>query len=102
MLGVQEEPALTRLVVLRLRARSLIGFGDRCVLSLQKGSNMNALQSYYGDEEFDYRGSDRSPESRTQSRPSQSRRAQNDARRRGKAPSQHNGIHRRRKKRITW
>jgi len=62
---------------------------------------MNASQSYYGEEEeFTYStGSQPARSGRTA--PSSSRRAKNDSRRR-KAPSQHNGIHRRRKKRITW
>lgn len=67
---------------------------------------MNASQSYYGDEEFTYRvdgaSADRNSAGRSGNRPSSARRSKTESRRRGKSPSQHNGIHRRRKKRITW
>ena len=65
---------------------------------------MNATQMYYhGEEDFVYRtGVDRSADRGGSNRPSRARRSRHEARRRGKAPSQYNGIHRRRKKRITW
>ena len=71
--------------------------GERCVLSIQKGSNMNTCN--YGEQEFNY--SSYSPEQeRSQTPPSHVRRSKHPARRRVKAPSLFNVMHRRRRKRI--
>ena len=60
---------------------------------------MNASISSYDDNEFDYR----SGENRKRvSPPSHSRRSRHSAHRRGKAPVQFNGIHRRRSKKMNW
>jgi len=73
--------------------------GVRCVLSIQKGSNMNTCN--YGEQEFDYSSSS-SEQERSQTPPSQVRRSKHLARRRVKAPFLYNGIHRRHRKRIKW
>jgi hypothetical protein len=60
---------------------------------------MNAANSNYDEQDFDYR----SPEERKKlTPPSHSRRSRDSARRRGKGPDQFNGIHRRRSKKINW
>ncbi len=71
--------------------------GERCVMSIQKGSNMNTCN--YGEQEFNYSSSSAE---QGQTPPSQVRRSKHLARRRVKAPSLYNGMHRRRRKRIKW
>ena len=73
--------------------------GERCVLSIQKASNMNTCN--YGSQEFNYSSSSAEQE-RSQTPPSHVRRSKHLARRRVKAPSLYNGMHRRRRKRIQW
>jgi hypothetical protein len=60
---------------------------------------MNAASSNYDDQEFSYRARENRDVS---SAPNHARRARALGRRRGKAPAQFNGIHRRRRKKISW
>ncbi|MCA9148031.1 MAG: hypothetical protein KDA92_01965 [Planctomycetales bacterium] len=60
---------------------------------------MNAAISNYDEQDFNYRSRDASNKV---SGPSHARRSRNTSRRRGKAPEQFNGIHRRRTKKISW
>ena len=60
---------------------------------------MNAASSSYDEQEFGYRNRESRQKSTS---PDHSRRSQNANRRRGKAPAQFNGIHRRRSKKISW
>lgn len=60
---------------------------------------MNASISNYDELDFQYRSRDASNKV---AGPSHSRRSREAGRRRGKAPEQFNGIHRRRAKKINW
>lgn len=60
---------------------------------------MNAASSNYNEQDFGYR----SRESRKEvTPPNAARRSRNGSNRSSKAPSQFNGIHRRRSKKISW
>ena len=66
---------------------------------------MSTSLSYYGDEGFSYSSADSTklgPEREREESPSMSRRSSHLARRRTKSPTQYNGMHRRRRKRIRW
>jgi hypothetical protein len=60
---------------------------------------MNAANSNYDEQEFNYRYRD---SKKTTAPPSHSRRSRHSARRRVKTPAQFNGMHRRRSKKINW
>jgi hypothetical protein len=60
---------------------------------------MNAANSNYDEQDFNYRSREQNSKATP---PSHARRSRHSARRRGKAPEQFNGIHRRRSKKINW
>jgi hypothetical protein len=60
---------------------------------------MNASISNNDDNDFEYRSRENLKKTTP---PSHTRRSRHSARRRGKAPEQFNGIHRRRSKKINW
>ena len=64
---------------------------------------MNAAMTQYDDEGPEYRVEDRRSNHRDAARDEMARSQQASYRRsRGRSPQQYNGIHRRRRKRISW
>lgn len=61
---------------------------------------MNAAISNFDDNEFSYRS--REKQTKSKEVPNHSRRSSASARRRGKAPEQFNGMHRRRRRKLSW